>query len=128
MVGGGSIAVTPTPWVHQWAETARIARGIGISLPKRCQVCVHTLSASTFSGVPWPRKTEGIRCIPAAPFFVPASYPAVEGQTCPSASELLPVPAAGLQPRVLRFLLGGGSGEMGVTTQKSDHCTTGAYA
>lgn len=60
IVGGRSIAVMPTPRVHQCADTAKMARGRPISRPIRAQARVQPLSAKALRGVPWPKKTEGI--------------------------------------------------------------------
>ena len=52
-----SMAVTAVPRVDQWAEIARIARGVGIDRANSCQAMVKRLCSSVFIGLPCPMNT-----------------------------------------------------------------------
>ena len=63
MVRGFSIAVTAVPGVHQCAEMASIALGLGTESPRRRQACVYWFCANAFIGLPCPKNTAGIRAV-----------------------------------------------------------------
>ena len=61
IVWGRAIAVTAVPRVSQWAEIARMARGRGMSAAISCQARLVALVSSAIIGLPWPKKTTGMR-------------------------------------------------------------------
>ena len=52
--------VTADALMYQWADTTRMARGLGIAAPKSRQASVYRLWSRAFIGVPWPRNAAGI--------------------------------------------------------------------
>ncbi|MNL51194.1 hypothetical protein D3C87_1742710 [compost metagenome] len=52
MVRGAVMAVTPTPWVSQWAETQRMALGLPNASPMAFQVLVVSLVSRAIIGLP----------------------------------------------------------------------------
>jgi hypothetical protein len=52
MVRGRAMAVTAVPSMYQWADTQRIARGVGTRAPKAAQASVKRLGSMAFMGEP----------------------------------------------------------------------------
>src|SRR5690606_15865175 len=61
IVRGDRIAVTAVALMNQWAEIARIARGVGTDRPNAAQACVYRFDSSALSGLPWPTNATGMR-------------------------------------------------------------------
>ena len=60
------IAVTAVAPMYQCADTVRMARGRGSSVPSARQARVKPFSSSAFIGLPWPMKSAGMRVIPGS--------------------------------------------------------------
>src|SRR6266550_8841761 len=60
MLRGVAIAVTAVSGTYQWADTQRMALGLGKALPIASQPSVQVFRCKAFSGFPCPKKIAGM--------------------------------------------------------------------